>query len=105
MGQLRIGSATYLGAAPGRVSARATFNAVAPMVGLGYSSLLFGCIRISADVGAMYQGNPHLQYEMSGSFTQLPSVDADAERERKHLQHQANYPFYPIAMFGLGWQF
>ncbi|MGI4796881.1 MAG: hypothetical protein ACRYG8_23085, partial [Janthinobacterium lividum] len=79
VGQLRIGSATYLGAAPGRINAHATFNAVAPLVGLGYSSLLFGRLRISADLGAMYQGNPHLQYEMSGSFTQLPSVDADAE--------------------------
>ncbi|MGI4800700.1 MAG: hypothetical protein ACRYG8_43090 [Janthinobacterium lividum] len=105
MGQLRIGSATYFGVAPGRVSARATFNAVAPMFSLGYSSLLFGRVRISADLGAMYQGDPHLQYEMTGSFSQLPSVAVDAERERKHLQQQANYPFYPIAMLGLGWQF
>ena len=60
---------------------------------------------MSLDVGAMYQGNPHLSYGLTGSLTQLPSVAGDAERERRRIQHEVNYPVYPVAMLGIGWQF
>ncbi len=104
-GTLRIGATTTSGAAPGRIDASATFNALAPTIGLGYSALVFGRLRVSVDVGAMYQGDPHLSYRMTGAFTQLPSVAGDAERERRRLQRQVDYPVYPVAMLGLGWQF
>jgi len=93
MGTLRLGHAAVAGGAPGRIDARATFNAVTPVV------------RVSLDVGAMVQGNPHLSYTMSGAFTRLPSVAADAERERRRIQREVNHPVYPVVMLGIGWQF
>ncbi|MGI4945923.1 MAG: hypothetical protein ACRYHQ_36080 [Janthinobacterium lividum] len=105
VGVLRLGTMTLAGPAPALVDARATFNLVAPVLGLGYSVLVFGRMRVSLDVGAMYQGNPHLSYSMSGSLTQLPSVAGDAERERRRIQQEVNYPVYPVAMLGVGWQF
>ena len=75
------------------------------MVGLGYSALVWGRLRVSLDAGAMYQGNPHLSYQLTGSITQLPSVAADAERERQRIQRAASYPVYPVVMLGIGWQF
>jgi hypothetical protein len=105
MGTLRLGHAAVAGGAPGRIDARATFNAVTPVVGLGYSALVFGRVRVSLDVGAMVQGNPHLSYTMSGAFTRLPSVAADAERERRRIQREVNHPVYPVVMLGIGWQF
>lgn len=105
VGLLRLGGTILTGPAPARVDARATFNLVAPVLGLGYSALFFGRMRVSLDVGAMYQGNPHLSYDMNGSLTQLPSVAGDAERERRRIQQEVNYPVYPVAMLGVGWQF
>ncbi len=105
VGLLRLGGTTLVGPAPARVDARATFNLVAPVLGLGYSALVFGRLRVSLDLGAMYQGNPHLSYGLTGSLAQLPSVAGDAERERRRIQHEVNYPVYPVAMLGVGWQF
>lgn len=105
VGTLRIGATTYTGPAPGSMSGNATFNAVAPMVGLGYSALVWGRLRVSLDAGAMYQGDPHLSYQLTGSITQLPSVATDAERERQRIQREVNYPVYPVVMLGIGWQF
>lgn len=105
VGTLRLGRTITTGAAPARVDAHVMFNAVAPVVGFGYSRLVFGRVKVSLDVGAMYQGDPHLSYSMSGVLTQLPSVAADAEQERRRIQHEVNYPVYPVAMLGVGWQF
>lgn len=103
-GQLRIGAATIAGTLPGRVDASATFNAVAPVIGVGYTALLSRHLRLSADLGAMYEGDPHLSYRLTG-FPPLPSIAANAESERERLQRLLNYPVYPVAMIGLGWQF
>jgi hypothetical protein len=105
VGRLRIAETAYAGSAPGRIDAGATFNALAPMAGLGYSRLLLKHLRVSVDIGAMYQGDPHLSYAISGAFAQLPSVAADAERERRRIQRLVDYPVYPIAILGIGWPF
>lgn len=105
VGTLRLGRTISSGAAPARVDAHVMFNAVAPVIGLGYSRLVFGRVRVSLDAGAMYQGRPHLSYSMNGALTRLPSVAADAEQERRRIQHEVNYPVYPVAMLGIGWQF
>ncbi len=105
VGTLRLGRTLSSGAAPARVDAHVMFNAVAPAIGVGYTKLVLGRIRVSIDVGAMYQGRPHLSDSMSGALTQLPSVAADAEQERRRIQHELNYPVYPMAMLGVGWQF
>lgn len=104
-GMLRLGGTILTGPAPAQVDARATFNLVAPVLGVGYSALVFGRVRVSLDAGAMYQGNPHLSYSMNGSLTQLPSVAGDAEQERRRIQREVNYPVYPVVMLGVGWQF
>lgn len=104
VGRFRLGDATYSGVLPGRVTAGASFNAVAPMIGAGYTTGLTRRLRFSADVGAMYQGDPHLSYGLSG-FPPLPAIAVAAQHERDHLQAQLDIPVYPIAMVGVGWRF
>ncbi len=105
VGTLRLGTTTVTGAVPGRADAHVMFNAVAPVVGLGYSALVFGRVRVSLDAGAMVEGNPHLSGTFSGSLIRLPALQADAQRERELIQRKLSYPVYPVLMLGVGWQF
>ena len=105
VGTLRVGTTTITGAVPGRTDSHIMFNAVAPVVGFGYSALVFGRMRVSLDAGAMVEGNPHLSGTFSGPLVMLPSLHEDAERERQLIQRRLNYPVYPVLMLGVGWQF
>ncbi len=116
------------GSYSGNLKAELGFNAVAPYLGVGWTSGRAdgGGFSFFADAGAIYQGAPKLSasgrvegQNASCSFSvsesgratvqgecDLPDLSADLEREHADLKGQLdNFKFYPVVMLGVTYRF
>lgn len=102
-----IGGRSYAGEDIGTVSGRASFNSVAPYVGIGYGTAFFGGrVPVSLDVGATYIGSADVRLSASGPIANDPQVRADLARESASIRDKANdFQFFPVVMLSVGYRF
>lgn len=100
-----IGSASYsLTGASGSLK----FNRMAPYLGLGWDTT-FGDDQhwgFTFDLGVLYSGSPHLNFQAQGPGASLASFAADLEKERRDLESEiADFRFWPVISTGIVYQF
>ena len=105
-GVVSLGGHSYLASDVGTLSGRATYNPVAPYVGVGYSLPLFSQLVLSLDGGVLYQGNGNLNLSSTGGLSGSAAFQQDLASASARVRRDMGYAeFYPVAMVTLGWHF
>ena len=105
-GSYTFNGTTYTVAEAGSVSARVTFNSVAPYLGLGWSNAGDGPgLHFTSDIGVMYQGKPTASVTATNP-TQNAQLAADVAASQAQLQSDLNsFQWYPVLQFGVNYRF
>ena len=105
-----IGDRTYTKAQMGNATGSISFQDFAPYVGVGYggksTSKGWG---FAMDIGVMYHGDASLDMTLvNGTLdTTIHALFAsDVEKERQKIENDINnFPFYPVVMMGITYNF
>jgi hypothetical protein len=93
----------------GTLSSSATFNALAPYAGVGWSSGTgkSGGLSFAFDIGILFQGSPSIEnYHATGSVADDPAFQDDVDKEVAKLEDDLDsYKFYPVAALTLTYRF
>lgn len=104
-----IGDNVYTPEMVGTLSSSATFNALAPYAGVGWSSGTgkSGGLSFAFDIGILFQGSPSIEdYHATGSVAGDPAFQDDVDKEVAKLEDDLDsYRFYPVAALTLTYRF
>ena len=113
-----IGDRTYSGEVS--LEGELNYGHAAPYIALGWASNLTDSgLYFSAELGALFIGNPQLKVDANGTATSPdinngnpidisnhPEFQADLETERQNLLNEiGDFNVYPVLQFGLGAKF
>ncbi len=105
---LTLNGHTYSAAEVGTVHGDATFNRIAPYVGIGWGNA-FGKERrwgILTDLGVAFLGRPHVSLSATGPISTDPTFQSDLAREEHDAQDDLSIlRFYPVASISLFFRF
>jgi hypothetical protein len=103
-----IGDTTYTAAQVGSLTGEVEFNDMVPYLGIGWDTSFgksnrFGFI---ADLGAIYQDSPIVEFTTTGPVSSLPSFRNDLAKEEENLQEDIDsYKYYPVISLGFNYRF
>ncbi len=103
-----IGDNEYPSSDVGELQGKATFDKIAPYIGIGYGNAVAEktSLSFSLDVGVMYQGSPHVSLAATGPAAQNPAFQSDLAKEQQDYQEVADkFKFYPVISIGICYQF
>lgn len=106
-GNFTINGVQYPATAAGSVTAKVTFDPVAPYLGFGWNqgSPDSEGLHFTSDIGVMYQGSPKVSLTASGAASD-PALAADLATAQDALRKQLNnYKFYPVIQVGIAYRF
>ncbi|MFH0908017.1 MAG: hypothetical protein V1929_04585 [bacterium] len=103
-----IGNSLYTPAEIGTLKGRATFDQLAPYVGIGYGNAVADDVALSFvfDLGIIFQGTPDIDLSSSGTMASDPQFQADLKEEEQNIQDEADsFKIYPVLAFGIAYYF
>jgi len=104
----KIGDVTYTPEQIGTIKGTATFNKLAPYVGIGYGNAVkddttWGFIF---DLGVLFHGTPSISLSSNGSLANDPDYQNNLKIEQGKIQDDANeFRIYPVLAFGISYYF
>lgn len=111
LGNYDIGGTVYSSAELGSLDINLDFPKFAPYIGLGYGGKeLHKGWNFSMDIGLMYHGKSDLSMNVNRSSiitnARYTTIVTDAEKERQDMEDELNnFPFYPVLMLGMNYNF
>ncbi|HEY8240179.1 MAG TPA: hypothetical protein VIH35_01970 [Kiritimatiellia bacterium] len=103
-----IGGTTYTPAQIGTLTGTATFDDVAPYIGIGFGNAVMDDVDLtfSFDLGVMFQGAADVTLESDGALASDPQFQADLAEEEEDAQDVADdLTIYPVLAFGMAYYF
>ena len=103
-----IGDTEYSPVQIGTLTGSATFNHLAPYVGIGYGNPVRDNAPISFmfDIGIMFQGSPDVDLAADGTASGDAGFEADLQEEEDDAQEEADkFKIYPVISFGVAFYF
>ena len=103
-----IGSNLYTPSEVGTIKGTATFDQVAPYVGIGYGNAVADDVSLSFifDLGVIFQGTPDIEISSDGSLANDPQFQEDLKEEEQDIQDEADaFKIYPVLAFGIAYYF
>lgn len=110
-GTYDIGGTTYTASQIGSLSAKVSFNNVAPYFGIGWGKRVSKGFGMIADIGVLFQGSPKLEMTANGPITDPANplhsqFVADLEKERQSAEDDlSGFNMYPVLGIGLSYRF
>ena len=110
-GSYDIGNSQYSAADIGTLTAKVSFNKIAPYLGIGWGKRESRGFGITGDIGVLIQGSPKLEMMATGPITNpsnplYTQFTADLERERQSAQDDlSDFKMYPVLGVGLSYRF
>jgi hypothetical protein len=105
-GTLTINGHQYDESQVGSLTGKATYDAVAPYAGVGYSFRVAEHVAVAFDVGAIYQGGGNLNLVSSGPIASNETFQQDLAAESGKVRHDLKYAqFYPVVAVSVGYHF
>lgn len=90
----------------GRMHSSGLFNAVQPMLGLGYGGRIWGPLSMTVDAAAAYEGHPKVSTWATGEVANVPVVHRAVERAGADIRDKVHgINFFPVLMVGFGYTF
>lgn len=103
-----IGDNLYTPAELGTIKGKATFDQLAPYVGIGYGNAVADDVSLSFifDLGVIFQGTPDIELTADGTMANDPQLQADLKEQEKEFQDEADvFKIYPVLSFGIAYYF
>lgn len=103
-----LGDHSYSASEIGTLKGRATFDDVAPYLGIGYGNAVADDVDLtfSFDLGVIFQGTPDIQLSANGTKSGDPTFQADLKKEEQDAQDVADkFKVYPVISFGIAYYF
>jgi hypothetical protein len=109
-GTFEFNGVTYPASAVGSLTGEATFEHLAPYVGIGFSNAGKKGWKFAVDLGALYQNSPQvaLQVQCGAALTpaECTTLQGDVQAEEAQLQEEVtDYKWYPVFSIGIGYSF
>ena len=110
-GSYDIGNTQYSAADIGTLTAKVSFNKIAPYLGVGWGKRVRKGFGMTGDIGVLIQGSPKLEMTATGPITDPSNplhsqFTADLERERLSAQDDlSDFKMYPVLGIGLSYRF
>jgi len=110
-GSYDIGNSQYSAADIGTLTAKVSFNKIAPYLGIGWGKRESKGFGMTGDIGVLFQGSPKLEMTATGPITDPSNplhsqFTADLERERQSAQDDlSDFKMYPVLGIGLSYRF
>lgn len=96
-----IGGTTYTSAEVGTLTSTASFESIAPYLGIGYDFSLFRKVGMNLDFGVLWQGAPGVTLAADGLLAQDPSFLSALEAERLQLEDEVDdFKAWPVISLG-----
>ena len=103
-----IGGNLYTPAEVGTLKGKATFDQLAPYVGIGYGNAVADDVALSFifDLGVIFQGTPDIELTSDGTMANDPQFQADLKQQEQEFQDEADvFKIYPVLSFGIAYYF
>lgn len=101
-----LAGTVYPGAAVGTLTSVASFDSIAPYVGVGFDFDVFDKVGLSLDFGVLWQGEPDITLEADGILGADPAFLQSLEAERAELEAElGDYKAWPVASLGFNYKF
>jgi hypothetical protein len=101
-----IGGIDYPAGAVGTLTSKTTFDDIAPYLGIGYDFEMFGKAGFNLDFGVLWQGEPEVTLDATGTSVGNPIFDAALENERQQLEDVMNdLKAWPVVSLGFVYNF
>ena len=106
-GTILIGDTTFTAAQAGSLSGDLDFEAFVPLASVGYQGSFFADrVQLSFDLGVLFQGDPNVTLNASGTLANDPTLLAQLRQEENKIEDELNIlGFYPIAALTLTFRF
>jgi hypothetical protein len=103
---IQIGDTTFTSDQVGTLSAGASFDDVAPYVGVGLDFRLLDTLGMHLDAGVLRQGSVLVAMAADGPIASDPLFQQELEKERAELQESLDdYELYPVLSLGFSFNF
>lgn len=103
-----IGNSLYTPSEIGTLKGEATFDQLAPYVGIGYGNAVADDVSLSFvfDLGVIFQGTPDIELASDGTLAGDPAFQEDLKEEEQDIQDEADsFKIYPVLAFGMAYYF
>jgi hypothetical protein len=105
-GDFNLGGDFYTGDEVGTLTSTTSFGSTSPYLGLGFDFELFGKAGLNFDLGVLWQGDPEVTLEASGTAVGDPVFEASLEAERLELEDAMNdFKAYPVVSLSFVYNF
>lgn len=103
---IELGGVPFPADVVGTVSGAATFDDVAPYVGVGFDFEPFDKFGVNLDFGVLWQGEPSVALSADGTGAGLLPFEAALELERLQLEDDlSDYKAYPVISLAFVYNF
>ncbi len=105
-GTYSINGPTYTVSQVGSLDGTVSFDNSSPYIGLGFGNpMRGGHVTFMFDVGAIYQGSPHVTLTATGALAN-PQLASDLSVTQQTTQtDMAKFRWWPVIQFGVGFRF
>jgi hypothetical protein len=101
-----IGGINFPASAVGTLTSNTSFEDVAPYLGIGYDFEMFGKAGFNLDFGVLWQAEPTVTLDATGTAVGNPIFDAALENERQQLEDVMNdLKAWPVISLGFVYNF
>lgn len=101
-----VGGVVYPGSGIGTMKSETTFDSVAPYLGIGFDFTIGNKVGLNLDLGVLWQGEPNVTLEASGSLSDDPEFQSALEAERRELEEDmSDFKAWPLVQLGLVYRF
>ena len=106
-GFITVGGTTFSAAEAGAVEGNLDLNNFAPYAGIGYQGrFLKDRLMLALDLGVLFQGQPEVHLEGTGSLRGDPTFEAAVRREEQDVKDKLQIlRFYPVVALTLSYRF
>jgi len=105
---LNIGGIEYEILDIGDVNGKIDFRKTSPYVGIGWGNALnkSSTVKITVDIGVLFQGKPNVTLEPTIDTSLIPGFDDSLEKESADLKKDLEYlQYYPVVSAGVAYSF
>lgn len=101
-----LGGIDFPASVVGTLSSNTSFEDIAPYLGIGYDFEMFGKAGFNLDFGVLWQGEPNVTLDATGTGVGNPIFDAALENERQQLEDVMNdLKAWPVISLGFVYNF
>lgn len=101
-----IGGVSYTASEVGTLTAQADWPSSSPYLGAGFDFELFNKVGLNFDFGVLWQGDPRVSMQSTGSLADDPLFLQAIETERSELEDDISaLKAYPVLSMGINFNF